>query len=296
MSNWVRLWEDMPNDPKWRVIAKRAKRPIAEVLAVFVHMMTNAGQAANRGALEGWNDEDVGAALDMEPCDVAAIREAMQGKTLDGDKLSGWEKRQPKREDGGAERAKAWRENKKADRTQPNATERTETPREDTDTDTDAFSNEKAARAGEAEFRSQIAGCFTAAGRLPPDTGKAVVWLANGYKPEICIAVTREVLARKPGASLAYIEPAIRQAHEAPKPSTGPPAKPKPQSMLRYAVEKMRESNERHHDPSIIDVSSVAAEGGGWPDANGGRDRTGWSGGDYPGTSGPVARTAGVFR
>jgi len=137
MSNWVRLWEDMPNDPKWRVIAKRAKRPIAEVLAVFVHMMTNAGQAANRGALEGWNDEDVGAALDMEPCDVAAIREAMQGKTLDGDKLSGWEKRQPKREDGGAERAKAWRENKKADRTQPNATERTETPREDTDTDTD---------------------------------------------------------------------------------------------------------------------------------------------------------------
>jgi len=91
MSNWVRLWEDMPNDPKWRVIARRAKRPISEVLAVFVHMMTNAGQAAIRGSLEGWNDEDVGAALDMEPSDVAAIREAMQGKTLDGDRLIGWE-------------------------------------------------------------------------------------------------------------------------------------------------------------------------------------------------------------
>lgn len=33
MSQWVRLWEDMPTDPKWRVIAKRAGRPISEVIA-----------------------------------------------------------------------------------------------------------------------------------------------------------------------------------------------------------------------------------------------------------------------
>lgn len=125
--NWVRLWHDMPTDPKWRVVAKRSGRPLAEVLSVFVMMMTNAGaNATERGTLCNWCDEDIAAALDMEPDHVAAIREAMQGKTLDGDRLSGWEKRQPKREDGGAERAKAWRER---NRTQPNATERTQTLR-----------------------------------------------------------------------------------------------------------------------------------------------------------------------
>lgn len=128
MSRWVRLWVDMPTDPKWRVIAKRAGRPISETLAVFMFMLANAGErnetqpnATERGILVNWSDEDVAAALDIETAHVAAIREAMQGKTLDGEKLTGWEKRQPKREDGSSERAKAWRERK---RTQANAEKR----------------------------------------------------------------------------------------------------------------------------------------------------------------------------
>jgi len=141
MANWVRLWEDMPNDPKWRVIAKRSGCPIAEVIAVFVHMMANAGaNATERGVLENWSDEDVAAALDMDLQNVVSIRGAMQDKTLDGDRLKGWEKRQPKREDSSAERAKSWRER---NRTQPNAQKRP-----DTDTDTDAEKKDlRAARA-----------------------------------------------------------------------------------------------------------------------------------------------------
>jgi hypothetical protein len=131
--DWLRLWHDMPTDPKFRVVAKRAGRPLSEVVAVFVVMLTNASaNAENRGTLSNWSDEDVAAALDMEPENVAAIFRAMQGKTLEGEKLSGWEKRQPQREDGGAERAKAWRER---NRTQANAGERTETLREDQDKD-----------------------------------------------------------------------------------------------------------------------------------------------------------------
>lgn len=141
--SWVRLWTDMPTDPKWRVIARRAGRPLSEVIAVFVFMMTNAGaNATERGELFNWSDEDVAAALDTEAEHVAVIREAMQGKTLDGDKLSGWETRQPRREDNSAERAKAWREKQKAaqiaqnenerNRTQPNAEER---PDADAETD-----------------------------------------------------------------------------------------------------------------------------------------------------------------
>lgn len=87
MTKWVRLWQDMLPDPKWRVVAKRSGRPLAEVIAVFVWMMTTAG---NGGELTAWDDEDVAAGLDMEPEHVAAIREAMEGKTLEGNRLSGW--------------------------------------------------------------------------------------------------------------------------------------------------------------------------------------------------------------
>jgi hypothetical protein len=153
MSQWVRLWEDMPTDPKWRVVARRAGRPLAEVLAVFVFMLTNASKAQERGTLANWNDEDVGAAIDVDAEHVAAIREAMQGKTLDGDKLTGWERRQPKREDGAAERAKEWRKN---NRTQPNATERAKTPREDTDTDTEKKESANAASSAPAGEKSSF--------------------------------------------------------------------------------------------------------------------------------------------
>jgi hypothetical protein len=116
-------------------------------------MLLNAGanaserseRDAERGRLTNWSDEDVAAALDVDPANITAIREAMQGKTLEGDKLTGWEKRQPKREDGSAERSKRWRERK---RTQPNAEKRPDT---DSDTDTDTEENKKSISPPEAE-------------------------------------------------------------------------------------------------------------------------------------------------
>lgn len=147
--SWVRLWVDMPTDPKFRVIAKKAGRPLSEVLSVFVFMMTNAGANANeRGELSNWSDEDVAAALDVETQFVTSIREAMQGKTLDGERLRGWEKRQPKREDGAAERAKAWRERK---RTQVNAPKRP-----DADSDAEIDSDSESEVTGQPEATEQV--------------------------------------------------------------------------------------------------------------------------------------------
>jgi hypothetical protein len=126
----------MPNDPKWRTIARHSEQRIGDVLAVYVHMMTCAStqpNAAERGRTVGWVDEDIATALDLSTDQVIAIRSAMQGRVLDDDHLSGWEKRQPIREDEtAAARAKAWREAQKPaesgdDQTQPNATERNRT-------------------------------------------------------------------------------------------------------------------------------------------------------------------------
>lgn len=138
---WLRLWADMPNDPKWRTIARVSKQSIGNVIAVYVHMMVCAANATERGRTQGWSDEDIGTALDLETDQITSIRDAMQGRVLDDDYLAGWERRQPVREDETAStRAKAWREQQKrlkeqGEQTQPNANEHKITL--DTDTDTD---------------------------------------------------------------------------------------------------------------------------------------------------------------
>ena len=112
------------------------------VIALFNLLLVNASaNAAERGTLSNWSDEDAAAALDMDEVDVAAIIAAMEGKVLNAGRLTGWERRQPKREDGtAAERKAAWKERK-------NALERTGThgnaPETDTDTDTETESKKE---------------------------------------------------------------------------------------------------------------------------------------------------------
>jgi hypothetical protein len=135
-NSWVRLWHEMPTDPKWRVIARKSGQAIATVIAIYNCLMVNASANGNeRGIVRDWDSEDIGAALDIDERSVDSVIEAMQGKVLDGWYLSGWEKRQPKQEDGSAERAKNWRERK---RTVANGNERP-----DKDADADAENTEK---------------------------------------------------------------------------------------------------------------------------------------------------------
>lgn len=136
---WLRLWHDMPNDPKWRTISRLSKQPIPCVIAVYLHLLVSASANANeRGRTQSVCVEDVASALDMESEQVDAIISSMQGRVIDGDRISGWDKRQVEREDGSAARAKAWREAKKEqERTQANASERKKTPDKDKDKDKD---------------------------------------------------------------------------------------------------------------------------------------------------------------
>jgi len=140
MVGWVRLWQDMPTDPKWRVIARKSDQPVTAVISVFAMMLVNASaNAGERGILAGWVNEDVAAALDIGEADVAAIFEAMQGKVLDGYRLTGWERRQPSREDDSLMRVRRHREKKKRSVTPGNA------PDSDSDSDSEEGEGEKSA-------------------------------------------------------------------------------------------------------------------------------------------------------
>lgn len=152
---WVRLWHDMPTDPKWRVIARKSGQTIPSVIAVYTMMMVNASEAAadERGCLSGFDSEDVAAALDMLPDDVDAILDAMQGKVLDGRRLSGWSKRQPKRErdDSSTDRVRAHRQRQKTNETPCNATKRHVTPPDtEADTDTEVIEANASCASGDA--------------------------------------------------------------------------------------------------------------------------------------------------
>ena len=110
---WLRLWTETPNDPKFRSIAKISGQHITVVLSVFMHMLCSAKTSSEQGTLCDWVDEDIAAALDLDPEQVVAIRTAMQGKILDGDRMQNWEKRQPNREDDSRERVAACRARQK---------------------------------------------------------------------------------------------------------------------------------------------------------------------------------------
>lgn len=110
---WLRWHHGTVSDPKWRLVSRRSGQPVHAVLAVWAAMLESASGGDQRGELEGWDDEVVGIGLDMDTDAVIAIRSAMQGLVLEGDTLTGWGKRNPKREDDSSERVRRYRERQK---------------------------------------------------------------------------------------------------------------------------------------------------------------------------------------
>lgn len=124
--DWFRWHHGTSKDPKWRVISRRSGVSIVTVVSVWATIAENASESSDRGTLQGWNPEDVAAQYDIEPDQVRAVYDAMQGKVLEGNRLTGWEKRNPKREregDDSTPRVQRYREKKRLE-TEGNATKR----------------------------------------------------------------------------------------------------------------------------------------------------------------------------
>lgn len=112
--DWLRWHHGTVESGRWRAVAKRSGQPVCAVVAVWALLCETASRAHERGVAEGWNDEDAGAALDMAAESVSAIREAMQGRALEGLRLVTWAEEQVKREreDRSVDRVRAFRERK----------------------------------------------------------------------------------------------------------------------------------------------------------------------------------------
>lgn len=146
MTSWFRSWHGAPTDSKWLVIAKRANVAPGMVSAVFWALLDTASQAEERGSVTGFDPEAYALWAGWEETDVQAVIVAMKAKGVIGadDRLTAWDKRQPKREDDSSDRVRQHRERQKtqqntpnADVTHGNAAKRSVTHGNNTDTDTD---------------------------------------------------------------------------------------------------------------------------------------------------------------
>jgi len=116
---WVRLWSDMPADAKWRVAAKRSKRPISEVIAVFTMMMIEGGKNGD-GCIKGLRNDVIAETLEIPVTAVTALRNALRGLVTANGFLTGWDERQPNGIDRtNAERQRRFRAKKHGDGVTP---------------------------------------------------------------------------------------------------------------------------------------------------------------------------------
>lgn len=155
MSNhWLRLWHEMPNDPKWRTIARASKQPLALVQAMYIHLLVDASRNVTRGHISV-TLEDLASALDCDTEQVEKIYDAMQGRVLKENELTGWSARQPVREDLGnsktgaksaAARKREQRAREKEERESAECHEASRNVTTDKDTDTDTEYNSLSAR------------------------------------------------------------------------------------------------------------------------------------------------------
>jgi hypothetical protein len=134
---WWRSWHGAPMDNKWPVIALRSGVKPGIVSAIAWALMDYASQQKDRGSLDGFDIEVYAVFSGFEEDEIKAVIKSMEDKGIITDnRLTHWEKRQPKREDNSTERVARYREVKRSV-TQGNAENSPEERRVDSDKDTD---------------------------------------------------------------------------------------------------------------------------------------------------------------
>lgn len=194
-TQWFRSWHGAPTDPKWLGIGRKAGVAPGIVAAIVWALLDRASQASERGSIAGYDADGIACFMGCEPEQVVQIIALMHDKGILTDNVfTGWDKHQPKREDGAAERAKEWRERK---RTQTNADKRQKTLDTDTDTDTDSG---VVGRAGDpaADLETKLrlaAGWETEPAPMLAVTGEVQALLDNGADLDLDVLPVVKALA-----------------------------------------------------------------------------------------------------
>lgn len=96
---WLKWFVGATTDPKFAVIARRSKQNMASVIAVWAMLLERAGQADERGEVEGFDCEGADIVLGLEDGAACSILQAMHDKGLIANGcITNWDKRQRREE------------------------------------------------------------------------------------------------------------------------------------------------------------------------------------------------------
>ena len=96
---WLKWFVGATTDPKFAVVAKRSGQNMASVIAVWAMLLERAGQADERGEVEGFDCEGADIVLGLEDGAACSILQAMQDKGLIANGcITNWDKRQRREE------------------------------------------------------------------------------------------------------------------------------------------------------------------------------------------------------
>jgi hypothetical protein len=99
--DWFRSYHGTVNDPKFRVVAKKAGARVTEALAVWQTLLEQASASTDRGNPGDVDYEAIDTGLDMPEGTALALHEAFKAKGMieaGTGRIARWEKRQPRRE------------------------------------------------------------------------------------------------------------------------------------------------------------------------------------------------------
>lgn len=133
MADWFRWWHGTVTDPKFMWVSRRSGRPLSEVIAVWAALLETASNGETRGNVSCFDSVSHDCLMGFEDGICDRIVAAMTDKgMIDADgNLTGWERRQPKREDlpsaesrakSSTERVRAYRDRMKLQRGETNET------------------------------------------------------------------------------------------------------------------------------------------------------------------------------
>jgi len=103
MADWLRLWHGTISDNKFLWVERKSGARFGDVMTVWLALLEEASQADDRGDVSGFDAESFDFRLGDEEGLTLRILQAMAAKGLIGEdmRLSGWDRRQPIREDSG---------------------------------------------------------------------------------------------------------------------------------------------------------------------------------------------------
>ncbi|WP_018407913.1 DUF1376 domain-containing protein [Methylocystis rosea] len=112
------------------------------------------------------------------------------------------------------------------------------------------------ASSAELDLRKAIVDVYAAYGAaIPPETGHAAVWLAQGYPPELCLSVVRSKMPGARDKGLKWFDKAIAEAAsvKAPQPRRSEPPDDPSDPLVDLGGSKRRESEIRKHLAAWLD-------------------------------------------